>query len=361
MTQHDLTPNNADKRQQSDAILQQFRGAQVSQLHQAPVPRQLHHYTSRDGFTGILSSKSLWASDARYLNDFSELSYAIALIDEVVAEITAAVKDEPLRSALPKAVAQRFAYGPRPFVACFCEDGDLLSQWRGYVPGESGFSLGLDLSLSTIGARAGAYLRKVVYDEAVQREAVTEAVTAWLQTARSLLESDSGLTPKDLFPYPAIRALQEVLIEHYLCFKHPTFSEEREWRLIKLANLQEEVRNTRLRDARERYEELIATAQEHARAVGLEMPEVGRPWPEVNAERVKINFRPSRLGFVPYVTLPLEAAAGVFAGRLPLLQVTQGPTENSSLALEALEMYLESNGYGFPHTDIRASGIPLRR
>ena len=44
----------------------------------ATVPAQLHHYTTAEGLRGILKSKSLWASDLRFLNDRSELITAIS-------------------------------------------------------------------------------------------------------------------------------------------------------------------------------------------------------------------------------------------------------------------------------------------
>lgn len=74
------------------------------------------------------------------MNDSSELSYAAELISEVVGESIAAVEDESLKQLLPQRpdVANAFEYGSRPFIACFCEAGDLLSQWRGTAKATAG-------------------------------------------------------------------------------------------------------------------------------------------------------------------------------------------------------------------------------
>lgn len=355
-------PEVADKRKQIDDLREEFRAAQLAAdavVSPAGPPRRLHHYTTLNGLTGITSSSSVWASDVRYMNDASELSYAVDLIAELVRGRLAEVGNDMLRPLLPTrfGFANAFEYGARPFVACFCEEEDLLSQWRGYRAGETGYSLGMDLSLvATVGdLPPNTYLRKVIYDPDVQRQQVGDVVDIWLETAASLLTADRGLHAEDVFPYPAIWALQEALAEHHLCFKHPAFAEEREWRLIKLVDVREELR---LLD-QQRTEEMLRATNERMRGMGVEIPDVRTAWGEARAEGIDIGFRPSSVGLVPYVALPLRDRAGVFTGRLPLWQVIQGPTANPELALESLRMYLESGGYGF-HTEVRPSQIPLR-
>jgi hypothetical protein len=128
-----------DRRQQIEDLRQEFRAAQEARssalLAPREPPRRLYHYTTLSGLVGITSSHSLWASDVRYMNDASELTYAAELISEVLTETLSKVENEVVRAALPPphpGFANPFEYGMRPFAACFCEDGDLLSQWRGY-------------------------------------------------------------------------------------------------------------------------------------------------------------------------------------------------------------------------------------
>ncbi|HEV7494343.1 DUF2971 domain-containing protein [Baekduia sp.] len=198
------------------------------------------------------------------------------------------------------------------------------------------------------------HLRKVIYNRDVQRETVREITTNWLETARTMI--DRGEDIKEVFPYPAIWGLQDALAEHHLCFKHPSFAEEQEWRIIKLVDVREEMG---LKDHL-KMKEQMESSFEGLREMGFEPPPP-RTWnPYENAEGVEIRFRRGATGLVPFVEVPLRERAGVFTNRLPLWAVVQGPTTHPELALEALTLCLQSRGYGF-HTTVRPSAIPLRR
>jgi hypothetical protein len=352
-------PDPGEKQRQIERIRSVFRADQAENLEDwqktihSQVPRTLYHYTTATGLRGILESHSLWASDVRFMNDASELTYAVNLIAEVVGEVLGTVTDERLLPVLPKVptFANVFEYGLRPFCACMCERGDLLSQWRGYTAGQIGYSLGLDLRNTRVivDIPRGTFLRKVLYDEGEQRSWARRITETWLQSAQSLLDAEPGVPAPDLFPYPAIWTLQEALIEPHLSFKNPAFSEEKEWRLIKLTDIREELRLIRDRKSQERFSQL-----------GIKLPESRPSWPLSQAEGIDIKFRQTSLGFVPYIELGLKHRAGVFTGRLPLEEVIQGPTAAVGLSLQSLTMYLESHDYGFPMTNIHQSAIPLR-
>jgi hypothetical protein len=49
-------------------------------------PPELFHYTSPEGFMGIVTTKTLWASDMLSLNDASEIQYPQRMIAEVLDE-----------------------------------------------------------------------------------------------------------------------------------------------------------------------------------------------------------------------------------------------------------------------------------
>jgi hypothetical protein len=351
-------------RAQMDLMLKKFSTDQ--QIHrqtwsdlQGPIPSRLYHYTTIDGLFGITSTGSLWVADVRFMNDSSELSYAISIIDEVIDEVLSGVTDQALAKLLPNrsGLADIFELGERPFIACFCKVDDLLSQWRGYGADKAPVSLGLDLSTwASVGLLPKrTFLRKVIYDREEQRRLVRAVVETWLGTIKTLLNKDDSPETGEVLPYPAIWALQEALLEHHLCFKHPAFSEEQEWRLIKLVDVREEFRLLENR----RSEEILAATRQRMQEMGLDMPEHSTAWAQANAEGIEIKFRRSALGLVPYVELPLLDRAGVFTGLLPLWEVVQGPTSQPELSAQSLGMFLESRGYGF-HTKIKLSGIPLR-
>ena len=47
-------------------------------------PGLLYHYTTSEGLVGIVSTHSLWATEAAFLNDFSEFSYGEGVIKSAV-------------------------------------------------------------------------------------------------------------------------------------------------------------------------------------------------------------------------------------------------------------------------------------
>jgi hypothetical protein len=306
------------------------------------------------GLRGIVDTRSFWASHAEYLSDASELTYATALIQEVVADEAGRLASKSVRSLAERPeVVDPLLIGLRPFVVCFCENGDLLSQWRGYGASGPAYALGLDLRIVSALRIANCVLRKVIYSRADQEALVRASVQNW---AAAIEAQVSAGTPEDtIYPYPALWILQSMLVEQYLCFKHPAFAEEHEWRLIKLVNVREELRHS---DDLRREEEM-EERQRRWKAEGIDLPLMPRFATSREAEGLTIGFRDSAFGFVPYVNLDITDTAGVFTGRVPLWEVIHGPTAHPELALASLKLYLEGNGYGF-HTAVALSRIPLR-
>ena len=333
---------------------------------QTDVPRRLYHYTRIAGLEGIIRSSSFWASHVEYLNDASELLYASSLIERIIAEEGTRAERERLREALTDRpeLAAPFVMGERPFVVCFCENGDLLSQWRGYGSEGPAYALGLDLHplVTMRSLPAASVLRRVIYDREEQEKLVREAVQSWLSAVDEELQGRTD--DEGIYPYPALGVLQRMLFEMHLCFKNPAFEEEQEWRLIKVVDAAEEARyaSDQVRDEQMRSQ--MARVREQMRHAGVEheVPELGERFSRSSwrrAEGLEVKFRPSSLGFVPYIDMPLIDRGGVFMGRLPLWEVTHGPTRHPELALQSLLLYLDAHGYGF-FTEVRASAVPLR-
>jgi len=110
------------------------RGGQTAQR------RKLFHYTTPNGLIGIVGSESLWASDMLCLSDASEATYGQDLIVRAIYEPKGGLVPSKHRDKFEESM--RFAFRMySAFVVCFCEDGDLLSQWRGYGGEGEGFAL----------------------------------------------------------------------------------------------------------------------------------------------------------------------------------------------------------------------------
>jgi hypothetical protein len=112
-----------------------------AQFDQKELPETLCHYSTAKGVAGILTAQALWASDILCLNDRSEWRYAIDLVLDAAGRRTDPLSKEVVH-VFEKYHKTILGLGTEWFVyvTCFCEEGDLLSQWRGYA--SDGFSIG---------------------------------------------------------------------------------------------------------------------------------------------------------------------------------------------------------------------------
>lgn len=103
----------------------------------------LYHYTSQNGFIGIIQSSSVWATNTRFLNDSSEFLHGLSFAKSFAGSIY--MEDDYL-SAFGWALRHGLesVNGDDIYVSSFSEVPDLLSQWRGYCPDGAGFCVGFN-------------------------------------------------------------------------------------------------------------------------------------------------------------------------------------------------------------------------
>jgi len=212
----------------------------------------LYHYTSGEGFIGIINSGKLWATDALYLNDARELQFGR---DELYEALLASANEfdpgdaEPLSDEQDQSLARatvlrsaadelRKASGPflsgtyadyAVYVSCFCYgEADLLSQWRGYGSA-GGFALGFNagkLAGTTFpDESARVSLAGVNYGEAAIADIIDWALTVAMPQVPLGFPGANGAVVGGRLLLTALAALKDV-----------GFAEEREWRLIVPAN-----------------------------------------------------------------------------------------------------------------------------
>jgi hypothetical protein len=191
-------------------------------------PDVLYHYTSAAGLIGILTSKSLWASCIRYLNDTSEHQYTIGLFRDVILSR----KSGSLRTWWPDIQAAVFKHSPLVFVASLSLVGDQLSQWRSYCTPHSGYAIGFrGASLKAATLSQNFTLLPCIYDLERQRRIVEAAIDKHdgiVETAIAAAEAGSD-------PHVAGAALGDFVGEMTswaTIFKHQAFLQEVEWRLV---------------------------------------------------------------------------------------------------------------------------------
>ena len=116
------------------------------------------------------------------------------------------------------------------YVTSFSENGDLLSQWRGYCPKGSGVSIGFHFDkLKPVIESQNFYFAPCIYDQPLQHQIMRELIENVVNSFRSTLSINPDV-PNVIEAQAGFFLGQFVFQAPIL--KHPTFSEEREWRAI---------------------------------------------------------------------------------------------------------------------------------
>lgn len=205
----------------------------VSSEHPLTRPSVLYHYCSAETFKAITANRCIWLSDAAHMNDATEGRW----IDEIVARLRS-VEQEWVQWCEAGHIWHDYKLFKASFyIACFSEQGDLLSQWRAYADDGRGVSIGFDfgeLSLPTgltftevfhMNA-LGSALDRVVYEEEAQMEAVRRVFRYIDRWARSEAALNS------YFREAVVDTGRDCLGYLSRLLKHPGFQEEREWRIV---------------------------------------------------------------------------------------------------------------------------------
>lgn len=178
-------------------------------ISQSPV--RLYHYTTIDGLMGIVKDNTLFASNALFLNDSSELHYGQQLIKEVLEQTTASNEFQTLWyqgfgtkeiDIILKVLnqIQTSAIGDI-YVSCFTTQSDILSQWRGYA-NNAGIRIGFKRD-EIVETFENVYMSEVDYNRKSQLKHIE-------QTAAILLEYVCLKDGKDL-PAKDVQILPEAI------------------------------------------------------------------------------------------------------------------------------------------------------
>jgi hypothetical protein len=269
-----------------------------------------------------------------YVNDSSEYQYGFELLASMADEVYRAEDDAgKLFLADLQEGLKAESLGLEFFIACFCENGDLLSQWRSYGVSNDVYALGFDLAklkrmrqaARIIGAptRIWPYTKsmlKLSYDAALHGALIREIIVAALHWTKSVLRSgptDISAELRDVHEEGARRQVlvsaNYLLAQVFTCMKDPAFQEEKEWRLVVTAST--------ARDAD------------------------GNPR--------GTQYRPEHGLLIPYLPIAIETRDKEF----PLSSVRIGPG-GPELAVRSIQTFLQEEGYS--NARVESSVVPYR-
>lgn len=202
-----------------------------------PPDTMLWHYTNGSALIAILDSMSIFSTQISCLNDTTEMRYGSKLFQAALADLHQANNDEAtlklLDSALsyfkenPELPAQAVAVH---FVACFSDQKDDLSQWRGYGNGENGYAIGFEAG--DLWGCPNSSLVRVNYDESLHRTLARKAAQAMVDF---FLEGLKKFAPPDPVKWSEefFEAWENSITMVAPLIKHPAFIGESECRITK--------------------------------------------------------------------------------------------------------------------------------
>lgn len=327
-------------------------------VHQ-PIPPKLWHYTSIQGFQGIVSSGSIYATDVRFLNDAEEFVHCRKVAEELVAAMPEVGKfNFPLRENLNWLVTEIFKSefldpnNAQVFVASFSDSEDDLSQWRAYSHGTQGVSIAFDLRWIRPPIESGSAVTfaPCVYSDVEKKALIQSALNRFISVSQSRWNDTGERFVKDFLSTG--KKLDEVQIAEVTnaVFDSPEYKaqlltglNEAKMRILRLAGL------------------LKHRAFHHEREWRLVLPIS----PGKNKSNLihPIRFRSTNSSLIPYIDFPIspisipQAPGAAPTPVLPVNAVTLGPGASGN-GVSAVRDFLKSKSI-----DIlpKLSDVPYRQ
>lgn len=207
----------------------------------------LYHYCSLDTFLKIIKSSSIWLSDIQKSNDTKELvwfrqKYYEFILDKynncsdvtekTICEIilSMAVSDGfencpewllPVTRTYCQKIASTF-FSLRTYAFCLSELPDSLGQWRGYAQDGKGVAIGF--SKEYLNALNGYGLRCPKYNFLLGNISYKKDLTSLFN---KIFELHDKSKPDEFLMHTLMDITHAAAL-----FKHPSFKEEKEWRII---------------------------------------------------------------------------------------------------------------------------------
>lgn len=203
-----------------------------AELYRPGPDKTLYHYTSLSGMLGIAEDKTLRATEIQYVNDAAELGHFGELLNNAMIQRAGGSPSKVL-SQFREWLSDRLTDGHMVFVGCFTEQGNLLSQWRGYSPPGRGVSLGFDPQKLTLSAATQRFrIGRCIYDRG-RKQRLAELVLATVEKyALDCGEAPPAIRHPDQSYHSSFYEIEAELLSIAALVKNESFFEETEWRAV---------------------------------------------------------------------------------------------------------------------------------
>lgn len=319
--------------------------------------KTVYHYTSIDGLKSILENQTLRISNAKYLNDNSELKYGLQLIKRCAKDIRERndVKNEEVNNLFDEKVHSLILKieekAKNTYILSLSTNKDSLMLWSNYS-GFSGYNLGIDLCklkhrmknlhignngiemTKYIGADGEkmyhtcdihplVYFLTVVYDLTEQEKMIYKYIEKLHCLCEKYIDKLSYKCSYDGYDSKLVSYIIDEIVESIaaslsyliLCFKQENFYPEEEIRAV--VTLQSDFIRKDL-----------------------------------------VQYRVAKNMIIPFIEVKFND--DLRKNILPITAVTIGPTNNDEIIREGIYEFMKDNNYNMDNIEIRKSSIPLR-
>ncbi|WP_026462961.1 DUF2971 domain-containing protein [Adhaeribacter aquaticus] len=285
---------------------------------------KLYHYTSQAGLLGIVKYKKLWFTNIHYMNDSSEYTCSLELIEAALKKYY----------NLGEEFYKLFPDGKESepiFSFSLSEAGDLLSQWRGYCP-NGGYSIALfdQYNLNQINSmmkECHLYIGKCLYKpEQIEDFVMNKIVQSTPEEVANSIKRFS----QENDTYNLKQSLYETILDNIVKYapliKNEAFEGEQEWRIV--ANHAEPRKLPR------RFiKNIEAVASTTSITLSWTNAEEYIPF---EAVKESLKFREGKSFLIPYLEIPL--AQGDYS--INISEIIIGPTPHKELSRDACGLLL---------------------
>jgi len=297
-----------------------------------PTAAPIFHYTSLEGFKGIIESQDFWLTESSFLNDSTEIHHGLELAREVFTEF-AENNNGPISELLDGFSTLDKKLRPRTNIACFSSARDNLSQWRAYSGSGIGVSLGFTQQdfLYKTGFPRSCQLVPVLYSDSEKRSLWKTFAMLFNEAYRKDSVREISVEQRDgsvrtFFPnHDYVSSMYSLLYGLAASCKDSAFEDEREIRLF--------------------YSEDSEIIE------------------RFNLTRAVTRFRSGNCFLAPYTTLgdirdADHRSSENFNPKLSLCEVVVGPHPRSELAIASIRKFLDLHGYS--EVPVNPSAAPYR-
>ena len=193
----------------------------------------VYHYTTEEGFKGIIESQELWATSIYCLNDWTEFEYGR---DALIESARVLLKGGDAADVAAQLLSYLYDVHPSLYVCSFSTagDGDDLSQWRAYCP-KGGYAIGFPTAkLHQHMERTGMGRWGMMECEygTVGAGRFVEGLVRIMEEIFKMAGGAGGFRAQFPFNDPDKDGLLAQILEVIAKYKHEAFRAEQEWRLV---------------------------------------------------------------------------------------------------------------------------------